>query len=115
MFLTLKQPFLCFFYISKQQELLIFDKISETPMGLDGHEVAVVSTMGGALALVNRTLPKGWVRGFIHRQPVAAMSCFWAAVGLTLPLTVPRVRSALGLPTNQYNAESPNAVFPKYL
>jgi len=83
-------------------------------MGLDGHELAVVSSVGGAVALVNRALPKGWVRGFIHRQPVAAMSCFWMLIGVTLPLTVPRIRRAMKLPTNQYDAENPKVVLPKY-
>ena len=83
-------------------------------MGLDGHELAVVSTMGGAVALVHRTLPKGWVRAFVHRQPIAAMSCLWMAIGVTLPLTVPRIRRAMKLPTNQYDAEHPKVVLPKY-
>lgn len=83
-------------------------------MGVDGHELAVVTTVGGGIALVNRSLPKGWVRAFVHRQPIAAMSCMWMLIGITLPLTVPRIRRAMGLPCNQYDAEHPNAVFPKY-
>jgi hypothetical protein len=80
----------------------------------DGHELAVVSTMGGAVLLVHRTLPANWVRGFIHRQPVAAMSCAWALIGATLPLVVPPLRRSLGLPTNQYDADHPGVVMPKY-
>lgn len=80
----------------------------------DGHEVAVVSTMGGALLLFHRTLPKGWIRGFIHRQPIAAMAVAWGLAGMTLPLIVPRIRRAMKLPTNQYDAHHPNVVMPKY-
>lgn len=81
---------------------------------LDGHEVTFVTTMAGAVVLVNRTLPQGWVKGFIHRQPIAAMACGWALIGVTLPLVIPPIRRALKLPTNQYDAANPRAVFPKY-
>lgn len=82
---------------------------------LDGHEVAVVSTMGGALAVLHRTMPAGWIRGFIHRQPVAAMSCAWALIGVTLPLVVPPIRRRLGMPTNQYeDGHVHTIVTPKY-
>jgi hypothetical protein len=81
---------------------------------LDGHELAVVSTMGGAILLIHRTLPKGWGRAFIHRQPVAAMACFWGLTGLALPLIVPPLRRAMKLPTNQYDAHHPNVTMPKY-
>ena len=84
-------------------------------MVLDGHEVGVVTTMGGAIYLIHRTLPKGWVRGFVHRQPIAAMAVFWGLTGMTLPLIVPPIRRVIGLPTNQYSAEHPKATFPKYL
>jgi hypothetical protein len=81
---------------------------------IDGHEVAFVTTMGGAAMLANRTLSQGWIKGMIHRQPIAAMACFWAFVGVSLPLVVPPVRRALKLSTNQYDAANPHAVFPKY-
>jgi hypothetical protein len=68
----------------------------------DGHEVSVVTTMGGAALLVNRTLHKGWIRGMIHRQPVVAMSCFWCAVGVSLPLIVPPIRKMLVAPKAVY-------------
>lgn len=83
-------------------------------MGLDGHELAVVSTVSGGYMLFNRSLPKGWVRGFIHRQPVAAMAVFWGLVGITLPLVVPRMRRMVGWPTNQYDAAHPKCVGPNY-
>lgn len=83
-------------------------------MGLDGHELAMVTNIGGALLLLNRSLPKGWVRGFIHRQPVAAMAALWGLVGFTLPLVVPRMRYVVGLPTNQYFQGQQGCVGPKY-
>lgn len=82
-------------------------------MAIDGHEVGIASTILGAVYLTHRTLPKGWVRGFIHRQPVAAMASAWALIGFTAPLVIPRLRRAVGLPTNQYDAEHPKAVVPK--
>lgn len=82
-------------------------------MAIDGHEVGIASTVFGALYLTHRTLPRGWARGFIHRQPVAALASFWAFLGFTAPLVIPPLRRALKLPTNQYNAEHPKAVVPK--
>jgi len=81
---------------------------------IDGHEAAVVSTMGGAILLIHRTLPKGWARSFVHRQPVAAMSVAWGLFGMALPLLVPPLRRAMKFPTNQYDAHHPDAVAPKY-
>jgi hypothetical protein len=81
---------------------------------IDGHELAVVSTLVGCGTLMNRTLPKGWIRSFIHRQPVPALATFWAMIGITLPLVVPPIRRALNLPTHHYDAEHPKTVFPKY-
>ena len=83
-------------------------------MGWDGHEVAFGTTIAGAAALFHRTLPKGWVRGMIHRQPIASMAIAWSIVGITLPLVVPRMRRAMKFPTNQYDHEHPNVVYPKY-
>ena len=81
---------------------------------LDGHEVAFGTTIAGAVALVHRTLPQGWARSFVHRQPVAAMACFWGAMGITIPLVIPRLRRAIKLPSNHYDADHPKAVVPKY-
>jgi hypothetical protein len=83
-------------------------------MAIDGHEAAVVSTLGGAFLVAHRTLPAGWMKTFVHRQPVAAMACAWAFVGFSLPLIVPKVRRAMKMPTNHYDAEHPNVVMPKY-
>jgi len=80
----------------------------------DGHEVGVVSTMVGGMVLLNRTMHKGWVRALIHRQPIVAMSCAWGLIGIGLPLVVPPIRRKMGLPTNHYDAENPDCVFPKY-
>lgn len=81
----------------------------------DGHTVAFGSSIGGAIVLFNQTLPKGWIKSFIHRQPFAAMSVFWGLTGISLPIIVPPIRRMLKLPTNQYDAEHPRAVFPKYV
>jgi hypothetical protein len=81
----------------------------------DGHEVLFASSIVGAVALFDRTLPKGWARAFIHRQPVAAMATFWGLAGITLPLIIPPLRRAMKLPTNQYDADHAKVVFPKYI
>ena len=80
-------------------------------MPWDGHEVSVIATMGGAAVVLNRTMPKDWVRGLIHRQPVVAMSCLWVVIGITLPLTIPPMRRMMGLPTGQYDPHHPKAKF----
>ena len=79
----------------------------------EGHEVAMVSTISGALWLTHRSLPKHWVRGFVHRQPVAALATTWAIIGISAPVLIPRLRRAMKLPTNHYDAEHPKAVVPK--
>jgi hypothetical protein len=81
---------------------------------IDGHEIAFVSTIAGCAALIHRTLPKGWSRALVHRQPIASMAIAWAVVGLSLPLVIPPIRRSMGFPTNQYDAENPKTVFPKY-
>lgn len=81
---------------------------------IDGHEAGIVFNVAGGIWLVHRLSPKGWARSLVHRQPVIALACFWALAGVTMPLVVPGIRRALKLPTNQYNAEHPNATLPKY-
>jgi hypothetical protein len=81
---------------------------------IDGHEAAIMFNVGSGLWLLHRVSPKGWARSLVHRQPVIALACAWALVGITIPLVVPRIRRALKLPTNQYDAGNPHAVFPKY-
>mmetsp|Transcript_23007 Transcript_23007/g.33958 ORF Transcript_23007/g.33958 Transcript_23007/m.33958 type:complete len:92 (-) Transcript_23007:468-743(-) len=80
----------------------------------EGHEVAVLGTVTGFLGVTNATLGKGWVKSFIHRQPVAAFSVMLCGIGVILPLTVVPIRRALKLPTNQYDAAHPKVTFPKY-
>eukprot|EP00531_Pseudo-nitzschia_arenysensis_P005477 CAMPEP_0116134940 /NCGR_PEP_ID=MMETSP0329-20121206/10927_1 /TAXON_ID=697910 /ORGANISM="Pseudo-nitzschia arenysensis, Strain B593" /LENGTH=88 /DNA_ID=CAMNT_0003629711 /DNA_START=196 /DNA_END=462 /DNA_ORIENTATION=- len=80
----------------------------------EGHEIGVLSTLVGCVGIMQGAMPKGWARGFIHRQPIPAMSCFLFAVGVALPVTVVPIRRALGMPTNQYDADDPRVKFPKY-
>jgi hypothetical protein len=80
----------------------------------DGHEIGVLSTVAGCLGILHGSMPKGWAKSFIHRQPVAAMSCFLFGVGLMLPVTIVPLRRSLGFPTNQYDAEDPRAKFPTF-
>lgn len=92
----------------------ISNSSSSSMVQFDGHEVAFATTIVGAVALTHRTLPKGWMRGLIHRQPIAAMAMFWGMAGITLPLIIPPMRRAMKFPTNQYDADHPKVVFPKY-
>ena len=80
----------------------------------DGHEIGVLSTVAGCVAVTHGCMPRGWAKSLIHRQPVAAMSLFLFSVGILMPVTVVPVRRALGLPTNQYDAHYPNIRYPKY-
>ena len=80
----------------------------------DGHEIGVLSTLFGCVGIMQGAMPRGWAKSFIHRQPIAAMSCFLFGVGIMMPVTVVPVRRALGLPTNQYDAEFPGVKYPKY-
>jgi len=80
----------------------------------EGHEIGVLSTLVGCVGILHGSMPKGWAKGFIHRQPIPAMSCFLFAVGIALPVTVVPIRRSLGLPTNQYDADYPGIVYPKY-
>ena len=81
---------------------------------IDAHEAAVVTTLVGGFALVNRVMYKGWMRTLIHRQPVLAMSMAWGLFGISLPLVVVPIRRKLGYATNHYDADHPDTVFPKY-
>jgi hypothetical protein len=80
----------------------------------DGHEIGVLSTLVGCVGILHGSMPKGWAKSFVHRQPVAAMAVFMFAVGVTLPVTVVPIRRRLGLPTNQYDAEYPGVKYPKF-
>jgi hypothetical protein len=80
----------------------------------DGHELAVLGTVSGAYGVVHATLGPGWVKAFIHRQPVAAMSVLLAGTGILMPLIIVPIRRSLKYPTNQYDASREGVVFPKY-
>jgi len=82
---------------------------------IDGHELAIFGTVTGLYQVTNGVLGKGWVKSFIHRQPVAAFSVALACVGITLPIVIPPIRRKLGFPTNQYEAGFPGVVYPKEL
>jgi len=71
---------------------------------IDGHELGIFATLTGLYGVTTGCLGKGWVKGFIHRQPVAAFSVGLAVVGMTLPIVVPPIRRRLGFETNQYEA-----------
>jgi hypothetical protein len=81
----------------------------------DGHELAIFGTITGLYQVTSGALGKGWVKSFIHRQPVAAFSVALTCTGLALPLIVPPIRRKLGLPTNQYEAGRQGVVYPKML
>jgi len=82
---------------------------------IDGHELGIFGMITGLYQVANGTLGKGWIKSFIHRQPVAAFSVGLTCAGLVLPLIVPPIRRKLGLPTNQYEAGKQGVMHPKML
>ncbi|KAL3772894.1 hypothetical protein ACHAWO_009647 [Cyclotella atomus] len=80
---------------------------------LDGHEIAIISTVTGALGVTQGIYGKGWYKSMIHRQPILAFSMALGVVGMTMPLVIVPIRRKLGLPTNQYDHSLPGTVFPK--
>ena len=81
----------------------------------DGHELAVFGSLSGFYAIANASLPRGWIKSFIHRQPVPAFSMALFGLAMLMPVTIVPVRRMLKLPTHQYDAGSrPNVVYPKY-
>jgi hypothetical protein len=83
-------------------------------MPFDGHELAVMGTLTGALQICNSHLGKGWFKMFFHLQPIAAASCLLFGFGVTYPLIAVPIRRALKLPTEQYCADHPDVTFSKY-
>ena len=81
---------------------------------IDGHELAIFGTATGLYGVTSGVLGKGWVKQFIHRQPVAAFSVALGCFGLLMPIVIPPIRRKLGMPNNQYGADLPGAVYPKY-
>ena len=82
---------------------------------LDGHELAIFSTITGALGVTHGIYGKGWYKSLIHRQPIIAFSMTIAVIGISMPLVIVPIRKRLGLPTNQYDHTSPGTVFPKLI
>jgi hypothetical protein len=82
---------------------------------IDGHELAIFSTITGALGVTHGIYGKGWYKSMIHRQPIIAFSLALATVGVTMPLVIVPIRRRLGLPTNQYDHCHPGTVFPKII
>mmetsp|Transcript_17883 Transcript_17883/g.21389 ORF Transcript_17883/g.21389 Transcript_17883/m.21389 type:complete len:88 (-) Transcript_17883:341-604(-) len=81
---------------------------------IDGHELGIFATVTGLYGVSSGCLGKGWVRGFIHRQPVAAFSVALGLFGMALPIIVPPIRRRLGMATNQYEAGLPDVVHPSF-
>jgi hypothetical protein len=86
----------------------------KTMVHWDGHELGVLTTIAGCVAVTHGCMPRGWAKSFIHRQPVAAMSCFLFGVGVLMPVTIVPMRRMLGMPTNQYDATYPGVKYPKF-
>mmetsp|Transcript_6169 Transcript_6169/g.7816 ORF Transcript_6169/g.7816 Transcript_6169/m.7816 type:complete len:85 (-) Transcript_6169:48-302(-) len=84
-------------------------------MHIDGHELGILGTITGLYGVTNGVLGKGWVKSFIHRQPVAAFSVALGCVGVMMPILIPPIRRKLGMPTNQYDSGRPGTVYPKYV
>ena len=82
---------------------------------IDGHELAMLSTITGAIGVTHGIYGKGWYKSLIHRQPIIAFSMALGAVGLTMPLVIVPLRRALGMPTNQYDHSREGTVFPKLI
>jgi|EP00979_Chaetoceros_neogracilis_P003288 hypothetical protein len=81
---------------------------------IDGHELGIFATITGLYSVASGTLGRGWVKSFIHRQPVAAFSVALGTLGVALPILVPPIRRKLGYPTNQYDAGAPGTIYPKF-
>jgi len=79
---------------------------------IDGHELGIVSMCTGLYGVTTGVLGKGWVKSFIHRQPVAAFSVAIAGIGIVMPIFIPPLRRKLGMPTNQYEGGLPGVVYP---
>mmetsp|Transcript_23157 Transcript_23157/g.37562 ORF Transcript_23157/g.37562 Transcript_23157/m.37562 type:complete len:87 (-) Transcript_23157:307-567(-) len=82
---------------------------------VDGHEIAMLSTISGAIGVTHGIYGKGWFRSFVHRQPIIAFSVTLAGLGVCLPLVVVPLRRRLGLPTNQYDHHDGGTVWPKLI
>ena len=95
--------------------VLINKKEKTRMVHLDGHELAILSTVTGALGVTHGIYGRGWYKSLIHRQPIIAFSLAMGVAGITMPLVVVPIRRKLGLPTNQYDHSHPGTVFPKII
>ena len=82
---------------------------------VDGHELSILGTMTSLYGVVRGIYGKGWIKRFIHQEPILAMSVTLFCGAIVIPLTVVPIRRAIGLPTNQYDARHPKCVFPKLI
>eukprot|EP00571_Detonula_confervacea_P013430 CAMPEP_0172305670 /NCGR_PEP_ID=MMETSP1058-20130122/6917_1 /TAXON_ID=83371 /ORGANISM="Detonula confervacea, Strain CCMP 353" /LENGTH=86 /DNA_ID=CAMNT_0013017341 /DNA_START=90 /DNA_END=350 /DNA_ORIENTATION=- len=82
---------------------------------IDGHEIAMLSTIGGAIGVTHGIYGKGWFKSLIHRQPIIAFSITLASIGVVMPLVIVPLRRSLGFPTNQYDHHDPKTVWPKLI
>ena len=82
---------------------------------IDGHELGIFATLTGLYGVTNGVLGKGWVKRFIHQQPVAAFSVGLGMFGILMPVVIVPLRRKLGFPTNQYDAHRPGTTYPKFL
>jgi len=79
----------------------------------EGHELMMLGTATSLYQITQGALGKGWARSLVHRYPVPSMAVALVGFGLLLPIVVVPLRRRLGLPTNQYDAAHPKAVFPQ--
>mmetsp|Transcript_23546 Transcript_23546/g.46846 ORF Transcript_23546/g.46846 Transcript_23546/m.46846 type:complete len:87 (+) Transcript_23546:66-326(+) len=82
---------------------------------IDGHEIAMISTISGAIGVTHGIYGKGWFKSLIHRQPIIAFSLAIGGLGVCLPLVIVPLRRGLGMPTNQYDHSREDTVFPKLI
>ena len=73
-------------------------------MGWQGQEILLATTVASCLGTVGAVYGKGWAKRLVHHQPVVALSCAFAGLGLLMPITIVPLRRSLGFPTNQYDA-----------
>lgn len=73
-------------------------------MGWQGQELLLASTVASCVGTIRAVYGKGWAKQLLHHQPVVALSCTFAGIGLLMPITIVPLRRSLGYPTNQYDA-----------
>ena len=68
-----------------------------------GQELLLATTVASCYGTLSSVYGKGWVKGMVHHQPIVALSCVFAGIGLLMPITVVPIRRSLGFATNQYD------------